>query len=547
MQRLAQRPLPRHIRDSLITGAQTTHAHQRCTLTRPVLHEYGTALQIREHSHGRQVRSIDPLNDKSRCRGGSKTVDSTVKHRARWNAPAFAETSLTSSLASILRSQNTECSSLSDHRTPGITDRLQSFVESLPIRNYVQDFDIWSMSPDEVWARYQQLSSPRCLAISRQALRHILSALAQERPRSKSGMQRFLSIIEEMLEQQPPIVPELTEWTTCISFVGRQHRHPSAYELEQCLALWRKMEDFGVSASRTTLNVLLNISVRAKSWKTVEIIRDEMRDRGYLGDRYTWTALIASAGEQKNGEELRRVCRQMLESGEIVDIYILNNIMTAYIKAEEADHAELLFKQITSLAHEIRSQSETKDFPPPPTTEQSRELTAGYVERANLNRAALLRGLKLEESDLAPRASVSTPFFLVPDAASFNIMLQHHCTHTGNYVKVQGLLEDMETFKIPDSYSMYKSLMMGFAKFGSPCSLWHIARLHLIITSLLANKVIPMKQELVKYTIKALRKTGSKENKIRQVWTLLDARWQANGGDVSRRSSNIMSELSSND
>ena len=481
------------------------------------------------------MRASITVEDRVKSRKFSKS--SASKHEAHDPLSSI----LSVSIETLNRTENITSVPL-DTQQRDVSSKLASFVGSLPIRNYARDFNLWDMSPDDVWRRYNKLDRPRCKVISRDALRLILNALAKERPRTRKGMQRYLSIVEDMLVQNPIILPDVEEWTTCISYVGRQHKNPVKEDLENALQLWRKMEEFNVPASTTTFNVLLDIAVRTKRWSTTTTLVQEMKDRGHKHDRYTWTTLIAKAGQLGDSAGLREVCKTMLESGEIIDIYILNAIMAAYIRVREPDQAEILYKQIKEFALQTHVATGQPSFPKPISEEAHKQYTKNYMQRALVNRAALLGGAKLRENDLSPRGTVTSDYFLMPDVATCNVLLQHYCVTLGDFTKAGVILSDMETFNLPDTYSMYKSLMIGFALYGNATGPWSLGRLDYIFSSLIFNREVSLKQDLVVSILRAYRRTAG-VSRAREIWTVLDDQWQNQGGNPGRRSDNVLREV----
>lgn len=422
--------------------------------------------------------------------------------------------------------------------------RLSKFVGTLPIKNYVRDFAMWDMTTEDIWERYQLLAEPRCTSISRTALRYVLNALAKESPRSYRGMIRFMSVINEMKAQNPPVIPNVAEWTAAISFLGRLHKRPMVEDLNKCMLVWDEMENkYGVRAERATFNVLLDVAVKARRWQTGDSILREMRSRKISPDRYTWSTLIQRAGFRKNGDEVRRTARLMVESGEVVDVIVINNIMSALVRAGEPDAAEHLFERIKRLTLEAQRASNSTELGDPKSRGTVSNLTSQYQYRAKLNRRDLRLGKSLTDKDVSPRSIAdANPYYLSPDVATFNILLQHHCTTTGDFARVTLLLEEMERFKIPDSIAMFKSLFTGFTIHGHDNSSWNLERLQYIFETLLQTSDVRFTQDLARLAIRAFGVVGTEEL-VNTTFEKMDQIWQEQGGNARNRSSNVMREL----
>lgn len=422
-------------------------------------------------------------------------------------------------------------------------DRLRGFVSSMPIRNYMYDFDLWDMSAEEIWRRFSCLPQPRCTAISRTALRYVLDSIARERPRTTRGMQRYIAIIDEMKSQPIPIVPSVSEWTAAISFVGRAHKNPLIADVERCLALWDEMENrFGVKAERITFNVLLDVTIKARNWHAASSIAFEMDARGISPDRFTWTTMIQKAGYRKDGDAVRKTARLMIEAGEVVDVYVINTIMGALIRAGEAEEAEHLFEKIKQMTIDAQSQQDTAEPRKRITRQATSDLTSQYIRQARENRRDRRSDRTLDDEHIPLSVDSQTPRSLSPDIASFSLLLQYHCVTTGNFSRVTAILEDMERFDIEDSVSMFKSLFFGFAVHGKRDPAWNLKRLDHIFDALLRTSEIKLTQDLSRLAIRAYGVLGN-EKLVTRAWNELDAAWQKQGGDPSKRSTNLLQEV----
>lgn len=409
--------------------------------------------------------------------------------------------------------------------------RIKDFVDTLPIRNYARDFALWDMSREDVWRRYQLLPEPRCSSISRTALRFVLDTIARERPRTKQGMERYISIINEMTTQPVPIVPRTSEWTAAMSFVGRSHKYPRNADLDKCLALWDEMENrFGKRANTSTFNVILDVATKARKWQRVESVLAEMKHRGVPLDRYTWTTLIQGAGYRKDGERVRKTARMMSQGKEVVDVYMINCIMGAYIRSGKPEEAERLFNQIRRLTLQACSEADP--------------LAPGYVENGRTSPMKKFSSQVPTDtpSGIGAGEISRTPYYLSPDVASFAMLLDYHCTTTGDFSRVTALLEDMELFQIRDSVAIFGSLFLGFAAHGGRNPAWSLGRLNYVFETLLRESDVKVTQHLARLAVRAYGVLGT-EALVMSAWRDLDELWQAQGGDSGRRSSNILQEL----
>lgn len=385
------------------------------------------------------------------------------------------------------------------------------------------DFPIYNMSADEVWQHYKTLEVPRCSAISRTALRFVLDTLAHCRPRTKQGMDRYMEVINEMVSLPVPIVPLVSEWTAAISFAGRAHKHPTRAQLKKCVDLYNEMQDrFGVKPNRVTFNVILDVAVKARQWDQVQGFLREMEFRGISYDRYTYTTMIQGAGYRGSSDEVSRIVQQMIDKGVQLDTYMINCVMSAYIRSASPQEAEMLFEGMKrGTLHGSFGPSSTH------TSEGSSDA-----------HTATQMAIKNREVVQPRNASRSAP-----DIATYCLLIQHHCKATGDLSRVISLLEDMEVNKVGDSVSLFQSLFSGFVAHGRTKPVWDLDRLSYVYQTLLRTPNIVITQDLARLVIRAFGILGT-EDTVMAVSEELDKAFRARSGAWERnKSSNVMREL----
>ncbi len=327
----------------------------------------------------------------------------------------------------------------------------------------------------------------------------------------------------------------MDEWTTAISFVGRCYKVPTATDMALCLDLWNEMEHkYAVKSGLVTFNVLIDIAIKTRKWHLVNVFRSEMSRRKIQMDRYTFTSLIYYYGLRGNGDEVRRLYKEMTLRGEVVDIVVINCVMTSLIKAGEAEAAEHIYARLKRLAHitDVCSQA-------PYVIASGTQPQKAYQNRAIANRVKMRRGEILTDEDIAPDAGS-----LCPDTVTFNMLIQYHCRVSGDLQRVSALLEEMQQFGVCDSSATFISLFEGFALFGTAVgSDWTAGRLdHVLDTLLQQDRRIRISQTLTRTVLRAYAKTATQDRVI-DVWRQLDRAWQKQGGIATKRSTNISSDL----
>ncbi|CCG83286.1 Predicted protein [Taphrina deformans PYCC 5710] len=355
-------------------------------------------------------------------------------------------------------------------------------------------------------------------------------------------MLRYSEVINEMTAQAPPLVPTAAEWTALISFVGRLHKNPSASDVNNCLQIWDEMEGtYAVKADLVTFNVLLDISIKARRWQTVDSLLKEMKSRALHHDRYTWTTLLYGAGLRRDGSEVRRLSRAMLESGEVLDILVINAIISALFRCDESAEAEHLFEHVNRTTIKTAEASSLNHLFDEGVNSSESQRTSLFQQRARMNRAHLRNGETLTHEDTSPRFAFRTPDYLAPDIRTFNMVLGHHCRETGNFARVGELLEAMERRKIPDSIAMFRSLFCGFRCFGRRGKEWKLEKLHYVFQTLLGASEVRLTRELTLEAIQAFAAVGTRDD-VEECWQALDEAWQGQGGSPLKRSSRVVRE-----
>lgn len=414
--------------------------------------------------------------------------------------------------------------------------RLKDFFGSLPVRNMANDYVLWDMSADDIWDRYQLLPSPQCAAISRTALRFILSSLASVKPKTKKVMQRYESIMDEMRAQNPPIVPLREEWDGLMAFYARMHKHPNSNDVERCLQLWQEMEaKYNVMARIATFNILLDVAVKSGNRYARDLLLQEMKSRGLRGDKYTWTTRIYAAGLDKDGAEVQRLARAMLANGEVLNILVANAIISALLRAGDHTAAERLFNAIPpaktplttrkSNAEERRPQDDARALADRRHERMNAELR--FMDDQHAARGDLFSGKHLPALSLLHRNEVT-----------YNMMLKHRC-ETGDFEAVSSLLQEMSDAHIHDTEAMFGSLFAGFRIHAASNPTWSMRRLRYVFQTFLNAAHVRITQVLALRVVEAFAAFRDAKE-LERAYKALDREWQARGGLPQRRSTNVV-------
>lgn len=318
-------------------------------------------------------------------------------------------------------------------------------------------------SHDDIWDAYGRLSEPRIVYLPRRTIHDMLHHLSiVERP-SLDAMQRYLSILDDMKNAHIHI--KRHEWTAATHLTGRYRGIVSADDLQSALYLWRDMEQrANLKGSAVTFNVLFDIAVKAGKFTLAELFLKEMKVRRLKFHRHFRVSLLYYHGVMQNGSGVRRVYQEMVESGDIVDVVVMNAVIAALIRAGEPSAAEHVFERMKRLAAAASNGSASYTIPGGPTVSKSDrswrgkrklglQLTYGGSNLAREHDAQALKELQ----DWAP---------IAPNSRTYSLLIRHEATATGNIDRVNELLREMGYNGVPLEGSIFVVIFHGFAQFG---------------------------------------------------------------------------------
>jgi pentatricopeptide repeat protein len=285
------------------------------------------------------------------------------------------------------------------------------------------------------------------------ALLHHLSVL--ERP-TEIAMHRFLGILDDMKQAKICIIR--SEWDTAIHLAGKFLGKVSNEELQSAMRMWREMEQqAGVQGRTVTFNILFDIAVKSGKYALADTFLNEMLARGLKFHRHFRVSLLYYYGVMKNGNGVRKVYHEMVESGDIIDTVVLNAVIAALSRAGEPGAAEHVFQRMKNM-HIEKIRTFRGSLPFNVRTWRGRRslgLHLTHEARALTDSGDLDKRKELQE--LAP---------IAPNSRTYSILIRHHARRVGDIDRVNELLREMGERGVPLEGSIFVSIFQAFGKFG---------------------------------------------------------------------------------
>jgi pentatricopeptide repeat protein len=380
-------------------------------------------------------------------------------------------------------------------------------IEKVLLRNQTREIRIMQAFVDlllddnssnrDLYNAYKQFPYPGVSWLPKGLQRLFLQRMATPWKRSRKGMVRYLSLIDDMQEAKQPITSG--EWSSAIYLAGRSLRMQSTDQylagrslrtqstdqVDAAIVIWRKMEqDAGVRGTHVTFNILFDIAVRAGKYALAESFLKEMYARGLRLNRLGRVSMMYYHGLRGDGDAVRRTYRDFVEAGEIVDTLVLNCVIASLLNAQEPDAAEQTYGRMKDLQDRLRTgqRADGSDtfylrYPGGESSTIEREAASNSLGRL-LNSAAHLRKVFPDH-----HADLQQLMPLRPDHVTFRAMVAYHANVSGDLDRITVLLKEMtEDFDLSIRPVMYQLLFKGFALHGKPKrahARWNLARLHL--------------------------------------------------------------------
>jgi hypothetical protein len=371
---------------------------------------------------------------------------------------------------------------------------------------------------EELYRLYQQLPGNRVNYIHREMLFKLITHLSQV-PASrfqKEYADHFLSILYDMRAENLPV--NLALWTTAIRFLGLREG------ARQAVRLWREMEQhYDIKANNYTFSILFDLAVKSQHFALAEMLENEARERHIALDRISRMSRIFYYGILGDGASVRRAYAQLVEAGEIVDTAVLTNVITALIDAGELPAAEETFERMKALHKEKKGATQA-----PSTWRQRRQLRSLLTDAGHKYR---------DRPEDRQRFQDAAP--IGPDWRTYRAFIRYHALETGDWQRIEQLLEEMRKFGIALNKDVFRALFSGFAKHGGiQLASWNRKNLERVWAEFEKcwerdPAETSLDAELAMIIVKAFCYCTDKR-RARVVWESMLERWMPSGGVQSR-------------
>ncbi|KAG0652281.1 pentatricopeptide repeat-containing [Hyphodiscus hymeniophilus] len=370
-----------------------------------------------------------------------------------------------------------------------------------------------SKDPEDIFLLYRDLPAPRVPYLEANTRHRLLRHLAIVERKDERSMLRYFSVVDDMKGAAIPL--KVWEWTSALSFASRYVAKSTEVEVEAALHMWREMEHVaGVKSNDATFNVLFDVACKAGKFVLAEMIYKEMQTRGFEFNRYHHVSQIHYYGLKSDGDGARAAYKALVDKGEIVDTVVMNAMISALIRAHEANAAEYIYERMKKIHIETSG-----SVLPPKSYKARREINKVLMKLAKLAKS------KPEMQQVFQRKSI-----LAPDLHTFRILVNYFAIQAGELDKTTKFLDEMAWFEIPVHGALFLALLKGFALHGGiRYTHWTEARLENVWKALLQaidDDAIDMYMSkwMVVWALRAFAKCSGQPRMV-DVWEHIKEKW----------------------
>lgn len=388
--------------------------------------------------------------------------------------------------------------------------------QTIPYSDETRLMNFWKVfnqiaDPDHLFEEYMRLPSPRLKFLSHQQIHRLFDKFAPNKDCDYAAVTRYLTLINDMRQGGVPVTR--VQWNQTLSSVTKFRPVVTRRDIHIGLVLWKEMErDSERLSDTTTFNILFHLAARSNFKHLPIMVFNEMRKRDIVCDRYTYVNLIVYHGAQGNGSGIRTAYNELLRSGEIVDIVVLNAVMTALIDAGEPSAAQEILTRLKLQLMDQRQESQTH-----------RPGSGTHLKHLK----SLITVLKSKGFDANESLQQRN---LAPNIVSFAIFIDYHSSHTADFDKVLALLHDISTCGVYPECSIFQSLFKGFALHGTArYTPWTAARLSAIYDAFMDGEYA-IDENVCLWCARAHLVLEGRR-KAHAIWESVRQKWQRQGGD----------------
>ena len=329
---------------------------------------------------------------------------------------------------------------------------------------------------EDAYQAYLLLPAPGISHLSEEQIRLFLRRLSTSQKKSPQEALHYLSVVDEMASRNIPMTQG--EWNSAIAFCGQCFAWIGSREVEEALLTWKKMEyEAKIHSSNVTFNILFDMAAKAGKFVLADMILKEMRVRGLEYNRFFRVGNIYFNGLRGDGDGVRRAYGELVEAGEVVDTVVMNCVIAALISAGELASAENVYDRMKRLISNYAG----KLLPSPRKWQEERGLGRLFDRIARNSRQEAC-----SKKDEARLSLLNERISIVPNMHTFNILIEHHVSHTGDLHRISAILSDMQSYGVAINGRVFLKIFKGFSKHGQqPLTAWTLHRLESVWSSLL--------------------------------------------------------------
>ncbi|ANB11193.1 hypothetical protein AWJ20_3995 [Sugiyamaella lignohabitans] len=347
-------------------------------------------------------------------------------------------------------------------------------------------------SPRYIFQAYKRLPYPPPRSINPVHLETLIAFFMGHASRSDPTM--YLTILSDIAESGMPI--SIHEHSAALISLGKQldktdKKHHAQILIEERVAdlesqgsIGRNNDSqqelnkgldtrdplkFGTNDSNVhALNALLSIALKSgSSSSAVEKIFSELSGRA---DRFTRVLMLSYYGKKRDGRQVKTQYRNIIDSGDIIDMPVLNLVMKYFLLCGYVEEAE-------SMLHKLVRQKSKAEGSQIMGSHSHRKLESQLRSRVTIM-DYLLKILRDKNIDVGRRYSVP----LVPDFYTFGNFFQYYCLGVGNFNKSVEILRLMteEAGYLPDKHIFINFYKAFYLHHHNMANEWTLQRLNYI-------------------------------------------------------------------
>jgi hypothetical protein len=298
----------------------------------------------------------------------------------------------------------------------------------------------------DVYDKYMELSHPRPCRVQYDLLVQVVNHLSvRDKERKDPGFaSQYLTIINDMLLSG--IEVKRFMWDTAMHYIANDAAFITDHEVDSILALWRKMEhSTNTRANHITISIMYLSAVKAGQYALADRMWRELQSRQLKLDRVTRVIQIYAFGHRKDSRRVRKCFLDLVDAGELVDIVVINCVMSALINAGEGAAAEEVFSRIKTL---YRSKFNSPSYP-------------NNWREARRVRKLMVDGLKMGELSRREAQELSP---IAPNETTFRILIKYHCSIRKDFNRAMKLLDEMAKVDVQPSIPIFNLLFNNFTQ-----------------------------------------------------------------------------------